>query len=820
MAPASGLPRSVTSLPLSLSTFVGRARELDALRDLLPLTRLLTLTGPGGVGKTRLAFELVSSVAPGGDYADGVVTVELSGLGDANLIEPSVASRLGLSDDSFDSVIEWLRTRELLLVLDNCEHLIDGCARLVERLLHGAPALRILATSREPLGLVGETIWRVPSLSVPEEDTPRALAQADAARLFLARAQQARGLPFDVDELDQLDRPTLTAIASICRRLDGLPLAIELAAARMRLLSAPDIAARLDDRLRLLTSGSRTAPARQQTLRATLQWSYDLLSSAEQLLLQRLSVFRGSWTLAAAESICGDDGLAMDQVLDVLGLLVDRSLVLVSPFTSESTRYRLQDSVRLFGCDYLSQHGELDYRTDRHARFFLDLSERESAELVGPTEDAAVRRLHEEDDNLRAALRRFVTTEDAANALRMAACLGLYWFFRSALSEGRAWLDEVLGMPSAIDISPARARCLFAAANLAMAQGDYVPAMERAQASLADWRTLDDARQAAAPLSLTGQLTRMLGDYPRAEAILQQAVHLAHHTANLTYEVLALVALADLALRQGALLEARRFGERGLERARDSGRPRLIVHALRAVADVQFEQGVPDAARALADQSVAMTRERVGSAWWLVLGLMCSAKAAIGQHDFGSAASSLVEAVRLSREIGNPAGVVAALEVCAYLASAQRFARRAVRLSAAATVLRAGLGHEPIVPLGERMRRLIEQQTTALLAPAVRAEVWQEGTGLRLDEAVAYALSAPVPEDVAEAVRAVDALTPREREVARLVAQGLTNRQVAEQLVLTEKTAANHIGRVFDKLGVHSRGQLAARAAELGLAPG
>ncbi len=628
-------------------------------------------------------------------------------------------------------------------------------------------------------------------------------------RLFVERAEAVQ-VEF------RLDAGNVRPVVSICRRLDGLPLAIELAAARMRMLSAADVAARLDDRFRLLTTGSRVAPRRQQTLRATLEWSYDLLTPPEQTLLQRLSVFSGGWTLDAAEAVCGFDAIRNEQVLDLLGQLVDRSLVLALPAPSGGQRYRLQESVRLFAAEQLS---DADALRQRHACFYLDVAGQAARELVGPAEPEVLPRIDAEHDNLRAALRHFLTTGHHHEAQGLAGSLGLYWFFRSMLAEGRGWLDEVLAAPQSPGSAAARAHCLLAASNVALAQGDYPNALRYGTESLQTWRALADTRQEAAALSLVGQLTRLAGDDARAEAMLRDAVRKAHATDNVSYEVLALVALADLATLQERPGTAEQLTREGLNRAHASGRARLIVHALRALADAAFERGDPDTARGFADRAVALARERVPSAWWVLQLLLSQAKAAVGQHDFGSATSAVGEALTLSRRVNDQAGVAAALETCAYLASAQRQPRRALRLQVAAERLRAAIGPQLLTPVGGRVRRQLELQLAASLGAEARRSIGEAAATEPLEQSIARALAFPggEPEPGDAAPVPADVLTPREREVARLVAQGLSNRQVAEQLVLTEKTAANHVGRVFEKLGVHSRGQLAARATELGL---
>ena len=761
------------------------------MQRLLATTRLLTLTGPGGIGKTRIALEVGRAV--GADLSKQVGLVDLAPLTDGALVAQAVASTAGVIEHAdrplLSSLVDALGARQLLLILDNCEHLVVACAQLADALLAGCPHLRILATSREPLGITGEVLFPVPTLSLP-----------DAVRLFVERAQAVQ----PALELDE------NAVASICQRLDGLPLAIELAAARTRLLSLDEIGARLADRFGLLTTGSRTAPARQQTLRATLDWSYDLLSAAEQRLLERLAVFVGGWTLAAAEVVCSGEGLEARELLDVLGRLVDKSLVV-----STGSRYRLLESVREFGAEHLAQRGERECLEGRHAAYFLELAERGEADLLGPREDEALAVFEAELDNLRAALRWLLARRRTAEAQRLGAALGLVWFFRSALSEGRAWLDRVLAMGDAEAASSQRARCLFADANIAAPQGDYAAARRLAEQALELWRRLADAWHLGAGLYLVGHISRILGDVATAEGLLEDAAASSQASGNLYYEALSRIALADLHTSRADLGTALPSAQEARAVAAQTGRPRLMVHALRSLADVQLERGDLRSAAALAEEAVGLAREQRLSSWWLVQGLLTSAKVATLQRDVARATALVVEVLSLSREIGNRAAVAPALDVAAQLAIAAGQARRAVVLATAAARIRKTLGGA-LLPASARLRRQLDTALGSALSPDVRRATAREGERLDIDASIDYALAGlqatPAPQD-----QLLDALTPREREVARLVAQGLSNRQVAERLVLTEKTAANHLGRVFEKLGVQSRGQLAARAQELGL---
>ena len=444
------------ALPSELSSFVGRELELRHVRRLLESTRLLTLTGAGGVGKTRLALMLLREV----NTADrvGLVFVDLAPLADPALVPQTVASALGIREQPgrslVASLIEVIHRRLLLVVLDNCEHLVHACAALTEELLRACPNLCMLATSREPFGLAGETVWRVPSLLLPEPQmTPDQVERTEAVRLFVERTQAV--LP-DFDLQDQ----HLRAVADICRRLDGIPLALELAAAQVPLLSLEQLAARLDDALGLLMRGGRLAPARQQTVRATLDWSYRLLTAPEQLLLDRLAVFAGGWTLEAAEAIAGVDGVQPGEVLRLLGQLVNKSLVVVERDPNGLVRYRLLETVRQYALERLMASGEAPRARDRHAAYFLALVEQTEPELFGQGYLVAQARLEREHDNCRAALRWLVERAETEAAQRLAGALGRFWFYRGYLTESAAWMERVLALPDGDRPTAGRAKCL------------------------------------------------------------------------------------------------------------------------------------------------------------------------------------------------------------------------------------------------------------------------------------------------------------------------------------------------------------------------
>lgn len=446
------------NLPVQLTSFVGRKRELAEITRLLGSTRMLTLTGVGGAGKTRLALQIGADLVE--SYANGVWFIELATLADPALVPQAVATMLGVREQSGQPLLvsleAHLRSKTLLLILDNCEHLIDACAHVADFLLRACPKLSILATSREALGIAGETTWMVPSLSLPDERQPRLtfneLSQYEAVQLFVDRAVAAQP-SFKLTELNA------AAIVQVCRRLDGIPLAIELAAARVKLLNPAEIAARLDDRFALLTGGTRTATPRQQTLRGVIDWSYDLLSEPERILLRRMSVFAGGCTLEALEQVAGEAKAGMTSVLDLLSHLVDKSLISVNT-TGTETRYDMLETIRQYAHEKLLESGESKQIQDRHLDFFLRLAEDAALYLRDETQALHFERLEREHDNLRAALDWSTRSADRHTAgLRLAAALAFFWEARNYFQEGREYSMAALAQ-NPEDHTTARANTL------------------------------------------------------------------------------------------------------------------------------------------------------------------------------------------------------------------------------------------------------------------------------------------------------------------------------------------------------------------------
>lgn len=656
-APAPA-PCSTDNLPRPLSAFIGRARDLEEVRARLAGARLVTLTGPGGIGKTRLAIRAAEECAP--EYADGVRFVDLAPLAGAALVPQAVARAMQVQEAPDRSLTEALQealgARQFLVVLDNCEHLLDACAQLSEALLSSCPHLQVLATSRQPLGLAGEVAWPVAPLSLPGNGRqtgdaaappPGDLLDFEAVRLFVERGSTATP---DF----ALTAENGTAIVQVCRRLDGIPLALELAAARLKVLSVEQIAARLDDRFQLLTGGSRTALPRQQTLRATLDWSYHLLSEPERILLSRLSVFSGGFMLEAAEAVCrmtNDECRITDEawasplpfvidhssfppeVLDLLTQLVDRSLVGVER-REGTTRYGLLETTREYARERLRAAGEEEAYRVRHARFFLALAERAEPELTGAQQAVWLRRLEEEHDNIRVALDTFLALELPEDGLRLAGALGWFWGIRGYLSEGRERLQAALALSGCRVVTPgsgrearvggppechpelrspgiglAQVKALNAAGRLADDQSDAGAARAMFQESLALSRALGDQTGAAMALNCLGGLAVHARDYPAARALYEESLATYQSIEDRWGAAAALTNLGRTALVSGDYAAARAVLQSALETQRQLGDRRAIARTLTWLGITTQRLGNPETAYALHQESLSLARE-------------------------------------------------------------------------------------------------------------------------------------------------------------------------------------------------------------------
>ena len=697
-------------LPAPLSSFVGRERELAELATLLaPFAagpRLLTLTGPGGVGKTRLALE-VAAHGPG-RFPDWVGLAELAPLADPALVPAAVAAALGIREQPGrplqETLVQALRPRRLLLLLDNCEHLLDACVRLADALLRGCPGRTILATSREALAVAGEVVRRIPPLAAPPPgDLPplERLADFGAVRLFLERARAVRP---DI----ALTPRNAPAVAELCRRLDGIPLALELAAARVGVLAVEQLSAHLDQQFRLLTGGSRAALPRQRTLRAAVDWSYDLLSDRERALCRRLSAFAGGCTLEAVEAVGAGDGLAREDVLDLLARLVEQSLVIAEEQEDGATRYRLLEPLRQYAAERLAEAGEVDAIGDRHAAHFLALAEAAAPHLRGPQPSAQSRgpqpagwqqRLAAEQDNLRAALRRLVGRADAELAQRLALILAGYCAWRGSIAEGGAHVQSVLPLARSAPPSGAAADVLARAGQLAAHLADYAAERAYREEALAFYRALGDQAGVADTLSLLGSVRHNLGDDVAAQAALDEA--LALHRSLRDREGMAhdLIRLGELAQDRGDFAAARRRYQESRAMGEALDDPSFAVRLPHHMGSLALEQG--EVAPARGHFLTGLRRLRDHYLWfWLY--------------------SALADFADLAAAEGQPA--------------------HALRLAGALERVRetTGAGLQPAER--RRLERWLAVARRALPEEAAAA-AWAEGRALTLEEAISQALS-------------------------------------------------------------------------------
>jgi len=685
------------NLPTQLTSFIGREREMAEVGRRLSASRLVTLTGPGGCGKTRLALQVAAELVAG--YPDGVWLIELAPVSDPALVPQKVASILGVREELGQplatALANHLREKSSLLVLDNCEHLVEACAQLTEMLLHACPGLRILATSREVLSLTGETAWRVPPLSLPD---PRYLppienfTQYEAVLLFIDRVVSS--LPgFAVTTQNA------PAVAQVCHRLDGMPLAIELAAARVGMLRVEQIAARLDDRFNLLTGGSRAALRRHQTLQAAIDWSYDLLSEAEQALLGRLAAFVGGWTLEAAEAVCEGDGVKGSAVLELLTQLVNKSLVIAQREPGQETRYRLLETIHEYALARLATSGAEAVVALRrhHTNFFLALAEEAEPRFASAERPAWLKRLEPEHSNFLAAL-EWALESAPDTGLRLVGALLWFWYHLGYFSEGRRWFDRAATLAGSLGKTEGRAKALYAAAFLARAQGDYVAARSLNEESVAIWRGLEAGRG------------------------------LGHSLAH----------LGRVALAQSDLTAAHRHLEESIAVLQAVGDKWGLGKSLIWLGCVARAQGDDMTARSLFNESAAIERE-LGEMACLSVSLGYLGYVASQEGDYAAARSFFEESFTIWREVPDPWSIAWGLEGLAEVARVQGQVEQAAQLFGAAEALLEAIG----VRLDAFDRADYERNVATVrtqLGELAFAQAWAEGRAMTVEQAIAYAL--------------------------------------------------------------------------------
>jgi predicted ATPase/DNA-binding CsgD family transcriptional regulator len=801
------------------NSFVGRERELDELRRFVPSARAVTLCGPGGIGKTRLALRVLAELAD--DFPDGVWFIELGELRQPDLVVSRVASVIGVDEEPgrplLDTLADALRPRRLLLALDTCEHLIDSCARLCHRLLASSPGLHVLATSREPLRMAAEAVWQVPPLSLPQPGAPEApeeLSRYEAVRLFGDRAEAS--LPGFA-----LGAGNVSAVSALCRSLDGVPLAIELAAAWVRVLSVEQIVARLDDRFRLLTSGDRTAPARQRTLRAAIDWSHDLLAEREQVMLRRLSVFAG-WSLEMAEQVCSGDDLPAADVLDLLAALADKSLVVVDSGVNGQTRYRMLDSIREYAAARADAAGEavmLQQRLRDYAMLETEHLMQMGMGLIRapwPVTVQTFRRFDSDLGNLRQVLGRCLADRDAEAGLRLCTVMGPVWIVRGSFAEGAEWYDSFFGLDSPVAPVPAAVLgpAIVGRAQLALAS-DPVQAQVRATEGLGLCREAGADFWTATALNLLTEVALHAGRAGEAADRADETLAVARQAGDRWNEGYALGTMAAAAGQRGDLAGAQRLGEAALAVMRGIDQQWGAARTLLGLGDLARLTGDAYAARRRYEEALAILRE-VNARPEIARCLAGLGRIAMEQGDIVLGRQHLTRSIELSRSIGSRIGTIRGLEAFAALAVAEEEPERAVRLAAAAAALREA-AHLPPRPAAWADRYLA---AAGDLGEDEVGRLWEQGSGLDASSAVELALEGG-PQPAAEPAGATrpagrlatqGGLTPRELEIVALIAKGHSNRAIGEELVISPATAARHVANIMLKLGFSSRAQIAAWA--------
>ncbi len=729
-----------SNLPTQISSFIGRKKEITEVTRMLGETRLLTLTGAGGCGKTRLALEVGAMLLE--QYRDGVWLVELAPLNDAERVAQVAATAMRVKEEPGRELIrtlsEFVEDKSLLLILDNCEHLLPACAGLSLALLRRGPKVRVLATSRQPLGITGEVVSRVPALAVPEagrELSLDELREIEAVQLLADRAHA-------VNREFALSETNAPAVTQVCRRLDGIPLALELAAARVKVMTLDEIAGRLDDRFRLLTAGSKSSWPHHQTLRALIDWSYDQLPRDEQTLLRGLSVFAGGWSLESAEAVCAGSGIESWDVLGLHANLVDKSLVEMDSKARTETgraRYRMLETVRQYAWVRMLEKGEAVEARSRHRDFFLKVAEDTSGHLDGAEQTIWFTRLKTDHENLRLALETCIKEDpDPETGMRLMAALSRYWFLLGHWHEARRLCGELLARPSPAMGTAPRGRVLNLAGNLAFWQGEFESARASHEEALAIRRSLNDPGGIAASLNNLGNVAERQGDYARAQTYYEESLRLRRETGDERGTATLLHNLGFIAENQQDFYTARELCEESLAIRRKYDDRAGVAMSLNSLGNVAYWIGEYAKARALQEESLAIHRD-LKDRYGVALSQHSLGLVATRQDEVVEARALLSESLSARRDLGDQPGTAMVLEAIGILAAATRQPRRAARLFGAAEALRDAIRQPHSPPERAELIRETDLLRSTLDETTFAAE-WARGRAMPPEQAIAYAL--------------------------------------------------------------------------------
>jgi len=810
---------TTTNLPVQLTSFVGRERELAELEGFLSTSRLVTLIGPGGCGKTRLAMQFANTLS--GSFIDGIWVAELAPLRDPSLVAQILIKILDIhhrpEQSVLESLLDHLQSKEILLILDNCEHMISACAQLVETLMT-LPGISILTTSREALNVTSEVLYplspmTLPPISLRLDD----VSQYDVIRLFAERART-------IVPRFTLNPENIGPIASICRHLDGIPLAIELASARINVLTVEQIDVRLKDRFRLLGEAIHLTSSHHRTLRLALDWSYDLLTSPEQGMLRRLSVFTGGCSLATTESVCTGDKVEREQVLELLASLISKSLLVAQTLQRGEARYSFLETIRQYAQEKLIDSGEWSVIRDRHLQCFLKLAEETDIKLRGEYQRLWLNWFDTEYDNFRTALAWAVEggrldSSRVEAGLRITTSLYQFWRIRDYVEEGLNWCKMLFAVAKD-EISPAvRANALTYASLLAGLRGQLKDQMEFAEEAVLSGEAAGEAGKQALTFALgaQGYAARKAGDYLTSLTLGMREIQLLRELGDVYMLGVCLSLNSFAAMSIGEYEQASAMLEEALPLLRESGDAYRIAMALNYVGDLARCERNYQQAQTAYEECISILR-KIDAMGDLASALQNLGHTCLHLNDVERAKALFSESMTMHQEQGNRTGVTECLLGFAALAIASGLYAAGARLLASA----AALGGQHITSewAATRMEyeHYLEQAHVALVEKTFQAEQ-AAGQQLSLEQAVAYAqYVARKAAAVQQTRQQFDQLTPREREVAMLIAQAKSNAEIAEELVVSKRTVESHIANIRSKLGFTERAQIVRWAIESDLA--